>query len=52
MSKTLLVLKLDKLIFVKDEHLANIPLILVRLLILKLDKLIFVKDEHFSNPYL
>jgi hypothetical protein len=40
------VLKLDKLILVKDEHPTNIFAIIVTFLVLKLDKSTLFKDEH------
>ena len=48
-SVTLLVLKLDKLILIKEEHPKNILSISVTLLVLKLDKLIFIIDSQSPN---
>ncbi len=44
-----LVLKLERFNYFKDEQLENIPFILVILLILKLERYNSFKDEHPSN---
>ena len=46
MSVTLLVLKLERFNFCKDEHPLNIQLISVTFLVLKLERFNFCKDEH------